>query len=196
MGHGQGGSKNRRMPAARPPPRRPSEADAGPTITEKIAARKRAGGAESWDDFKAKMKERQQEQFNADNHEVLMSAHHRELLDKERDARLAGAQPETKRHKSDKSDKKDKHKKEKRKKEKRKKEKRKKEKRKNEKSKRRGARRHAACRAYAAPNAQRFSRMPACPCGRRVVKQLIVRRGGAEWQGERARQVERLLGGR
>ena len=122
MGHGQSGKGNRRMPSGPPPRSRQPDADAGPTITEKIAARKKEGGAQSWDDFKAKMKEKQREQFAADNHEVLMSAAHREVLDREREARLNRthqAEPAAKRHKSDKKSdkekksKKDKHKKEK-----------------------------------------------------------------------------------
>jgi len=111
-----------------PPARssRPAEDGAGGlTITEKIKQRRAAGGAESWEEFKERMTKKQQE----DNWEAIMSAQHRETLDRERDARLARALnkdadgPQPKRHKSDKThkehkDKKHKHKDSKRKKKK------------------------------------------------------------------------------
>ena len=89
MGHGQGGNKGGSRRAAAPPRRSAPAANAGPTITEKIAARKAAGGAESWDDFKAKLKEKQLAQHQTDNYDAVLAAQHREVLDREREARLA-----------------------------------------------------------------------------------------------------------
>ena len=88
MGHGQGGNKGGSRRAAAPPRRSAPAANAGPTITEKIAARK-AGGAESWDDFKAKLKEKQLAQHQTDNYDAVLAAQHRAVLDREREARLA-----------------------------------------------------------------------------------------------------------
>ena len=105
-GQGKGGARAAFLPPAKT--RRPTEGEGGPTITEKIAARKASGGAEAWDDFKARVKSQQQEQHAIENHDVLMSAQHREMLDRERDARLARALPveksEKKRKASDDSD--------------------------------------------------------------------------------------------
>ena len=89
MGHGQGGNKGGGRRAAAPPRRSAPAANTGPTITEKIAARKAPGGAESWDDFKAKLKEKQLAQHQTDNHWEVLAAQHREVLDREREARLA-----------------------------------------------------------------------------------------------------------
>ena len=85
-GQGKGGARAQFLPPAQS--RRPPAGEGGPTITEKIAARKKAGGAEEWDQFKARVAKQQQEQHAVENHEVLMSAQHREMLDRERDARL------------------------------------------------------------------------------------------------------------
>ena len=91
------------------------------SITDKIKARKAAGGAEAWDEYKARIQKQQQEQHALENWDTMMSAQHREVLDRERAARLAGAgpseAPDAKRHKSKKRKHKD-HKKEKHKKEK------------------------------------------------------------------------------
>ena len=89
MGHGQSGNKGGGRRIAPPPRRSAPVANAGPTITEKIAARKAAGGAESWDDFKAKLKEKQLAQHQTDNYDAVLAAQHREVLDCEREARLA-----------------------------------------------------------------------------------------------------------
>ena len=89
MGHGQSGNKGGGRRIAPPPRRSAPVANAGPTITEKIAARKAAGGAESWDDFKAKLKEKQLAQHQTDNYDAVLAAQHREVLDREREARLA-----------------------------------------------------------------------------------------------------------
>ena len=104
-GKGKGGAKAAFLPPARSRP--PSGEDAGPTITEKIKQRKAAGGAEEWDAFKARVKHQQQEAAASENHEVLLSAQHREMLDREREARLARREPvaeERKRKASDDSD--------------------------------------------------------------------------------------------
>ena len=85
-GQGKGGARASFLPPARS--RRPVEGEGGPTITEKIKARKAAGGAEAWDDWKARIKQQQQSQHELENQDVMMSAQHRELLDRERDARL------------------------------------------------------------------------------------------------------------
>jgi hypothetical protein len=78
------------------PPFRPGD-DGGPTITEKIAARKAAGGAEAWDEWKARVAKQQNEQHAIENHELLLAAAHREMLDREREARLHRAAPENER---------------------------------------------------------------------------------------------------
>ena len=99
-GKGKGGARAAYLPPARS--RAPGADTGGPTITEKIAARK-AGSAESWDAFKSRVAEKQAEQAALENQDVLLSSQHRELLDRERDARLArGGEPDAKRHKSDK----------------------------------------------------------------------------------------------
>ena len=85
-GQGKGGARAQFLPPAQS--RRPPAGEGGPTITEKIAARKKAGGAEEWDQFKARVAKQQQEQHAMENHDVMMSAQHREMLDRERDARL------------------------------------------------------------------------------------------------------------
>lgn len=85
-GQGKGGARAAYLPPARS--RRPAEGEGGPTITEKIKARKAAGGAEGWDEFKARIREQKQTQHELENQDVMMSAQHRELLDRERDARL------------------------------------------------------------------------------------------------------------
>jgi len=85
-GKGKGGAKAAFLPPARS--RAPNPGEGGPTITEKIAARKAAGGAEAWDEFKARVAKQQQEQHALDNHDLMMSAQHREVLDREREARL------------------------------------------------------------------------------------------------------------
>ena len=86
-GKGKGGAKAAYLPPAQS--RRPADdPNAGPTITEKIKARKAAGGAEAWDDYKARIYKQQQEQHAIDNHDLVMAAAHREALDREREARL------------------------------------------------------------------------------------------------------------
>ena len=90
-GKGKGGARAMFLPPARS--RAPSGDDGGPTITEKIKARKAAGGAEAWDEFKARVAKQQQEQHALENHDVMMSAAHREVLDREREARLRRAAP-------------------------------------------------------------------------------------------------------
>lgn len=85
-GQGKGGARAAFLPPAQS--RRPPPGAGGPTITEKIKARKAAGGAESLDEFKARVRKQQEEQHAVENHDVLMSAQHREMLDRERDARL------------------------------------------------------------------------------------------------------------
>ena len=77
-GKGKGGAKAAYLPPARS--RAPSGDDAGPTITEKIKQRKAAGGAEDWDAFKARVKHQQMEAAASENHEVLLSAQHRERV--------------------------------------------------------------------------------------------------------------------
>lgn len=86
-GKGKGGAKAAYLPPAQSR-RSGGDGDGGPTITEKIKARKAAGGAEEWDAFKARVAKQQQEQLAVENHDVLMAAQHREMLDRERDARL------------------------------------------------------------------------------------------------------------
>ena len=90
-GKGKGGARAAFMPPARPRAPPPGE-DGGKTITEKIKERK-AGGAEEWDEFKARVAKQRVEQHAVENHEVMMSAAHRELLDKEREARLRREPP-------------------------------------------------------------------------------------------------------
>ncbi|KAL1503681.1 hypothetical protein AB1Y20_012154 [Prymnesium parvum] len=90
-GQGKGGARARFLPPARSS-RPPSTSD-GPTITEKIKARRASGGAEAWDDFKARIASKQKEEFAAENVEVVMSAQHRAVLDREREMRLAGLRP-------------------------------------------------------------------------------------------------------
>jgi hypothetical protein len=90
-GKGKGGARAAFLPPARSRP--PSGEDAGPTITEKIKKRKAEGGAEGWDAFKARVKHQQQEAAASENHEVLLSVQHREMLDREREARLARREP-------------------------------------------------------------------------------------------------------
>ena len=121
-GKGKGGAKSAWIPPARS--RVPEGGDGGMSITDKIKARKAAGGAEAWDEYKARIQKQQQEQHALEHWDTMMSAQHREVLDRERAARLAGAgpseAPDAKRHKSKKRKHKD-HKKEKHKKEKHKK---------------------------------------------------------------------------
>ena len=90
-GQGKGGARAAYLPPAQS--RRPQPGEGGPTITEKIKARKAAGGAEAWDEFKARIAKQQQEQHAVENHDVLMSAQHREMLDREREARLRREEP-------------------------------------------------------------------------------------------------------
>ena len=85
-GKGKGGARAMFLPPARS--RAPSGEDGGKTITEKIKDRKAAGGAEAWDEFKARVAKQQQEQHALEHHDVMLSAAHREVLDKEREARL------------------------------------------------------------------------------------------------------------
>lgn len=110
-GKGKGGAKSRFIPPARS--RAPEGGDAGMSITDKIKARKAAGGAEAWDEYKARIGKQQKEQHELDNWDTMMSAQHREVLDRERAARLAGAgvsAEDAKRHKSSKRKKEHKHK--------------------------------------------------------------------------------------
>lgn len=86
-GKGKGGARAMFLPPAKS--RAPGGDDGGgPTITEKIKARKAAGGAESLDEFKARVAKQQAEQHALENHDIMLSAGHRELLDREREARL------------------------------------------------------------------------------------------------------------
>ena len=85
-GKGKGGARAMFLPPARS--RAPSGEDGGKTITEKIKDRKAAGGAEAWDEFKARVAKQQQELHALEHHDVMLSAAHREVLDKEREARL------------------------------------------------------------------------------------------------------------
>ena len=106
-GKGKGGAKAAYLPPAQS--RRPADdPNAGPTITEKIKARKAAGGAEAWDDYKARIYKQQQEQHAIDNHDLVMAAAHREALDREREARLkrepAGGPADKKKRKERSSD--------------------------------------------------------------------------------------------
>jgi hypothetical protein len=94
-GKGKGGARAAYLPPARS--RAPGADEGGPTITEKIKARKAAGGAEAWDEFKARVAKQQQEQHAIEHHDVLMSAQHRVMLDAERDARLRREAPPAKR---------------------------------------------------------------------------------------------------
>jgi len=96
-GKGKGGAKAMFLPPAKT--RGPGGDDGGPTITEKIKARKAAGGAEAWDEFKARVHKQQQEQHAIENHEVMLAASHREMLDKEREARLRRDPPPDERKK-------------------------------------------------------------------------------------------------
>ena len=53
------------------------------------------------DEFKARVRKQQEEQHAVENHDVLMSAQHREMLDRERDARLRRDVPDEKRDKGE-----------------------------------------------------------------------------------------------
>ena len=86
-GKGKGGARAMFLPPAQS--RRPEAGDGGPTITEKIKAR-REGGAEEWDAYKARIHKQQQEQHALENHDIMMSAAHREVLDREREAQPLG----------------------------------------------------------------------------------------------------------
>jgi len=115
-GKGKGGARAAWLPPARS--RGGGEGDTGLSITDKIKARRAAGGAESWDEYKARLAKKQGEEHALENWDLVMSAQHREVLDRERDARLAAARGgggdstghSSKRHKSDKDHKKHKHK--------------------------------------------------------------------------------------
>ena len=72
-GKGKGGARAAFLPPARS--RAPPPGEGGPTITEKIKARKE-GGAEAWDEFKARVAKQQQEQHALDHQDTLMSAAH------------------------------------------------------------------------------------------------------------------------
>ena len=82
-GKGKGGARAAYLPPARS--RAPNPEDAGPSITDKIKARKEHG--EGWDEFKKRIAAKQAESHALENHDIALSQQHREMLDREHDVR-------------------------------------------------------------------------------------------------------------